>query len=95
LRPVGQIERDQRLLRRAVETADEPVHILGPDAVIVLQPPFHEDRGGGAELRRTDPLALEISTRPATSASPPIIPRRYARCVATSIHMALTVLRDS
>src|SRR5262249_32117558 len=57
------IERDQRRLDEAVEPAHEPVHVLRPDAVVVLQHAAHEDEAGRAPLPSAGAFALKMLGR--------------------------------
>src|SRR5262249_10226865 len=58
-----EIERDERRLDERVEPAHEPVHVLGFDAVVMLQEAAHEAEPGRAVLRGADALALELLRR--------------------------------
>src|SRR5712692_7949433 len=64
------IERQQRALRWRIEVANEPMDVVGSDAVVVLQHALDEDEPGRAVLRGADALALEVLRRADVGARP-------------------------
>src|SRR5215813_1213621 len=56
-----QVERYERRLDEGIQTAHEPMHVLGFHTKVVLQEASHEAEPGRAPLRGADALALEVA----------------------------------